>query len=123
MATAELPTVLLVDDDAVLLRIYSRILTSESYELVSAETVQEALEAAAELGTRLAVLVTDQRLEDGKGTELAGELCQKHPGLEVLILTGDPDAIEGFDVMCKPFANDELVGAVMEKIMRVSPQR
>ena len=77
-----------------------------------------ALAGAALAGASFDVVVTDLSMPDMSGRELAAAVRQRHPGLPVLLLTGDTDAsVEGADVAAvikKPFQLDALDAAVRE---------
>lgn len=113
-----LPVVLVVEDDPVLLRAYGRILASPEYELVRASTYEEALQQAQQHASRLRVLVTDQCLGSGFGTELAKHLQGEFPDLQVLILTGDTNKVSGYNALLKPFDHEQLV-ILLEDLLRV----
>ena len=82
--------VLLVDDDAVYLRIFTLLLerlpdvrvVAEAGSLAEARAV---LESGAVSGTDVAVL--DRELPDGDGLELIGELREASPGAKVLVMS------------------------------------
>lgn len=65
------------------------------------------------------LLVSDQRLPDGSGVEIASKVLGRHARAQVLIITGDtaPDALavlrdSGLPVLHKPFTSDELLTAL-----------
>jgi len=111
-----LPVVLLVEDDPVLLRLYGRVLRSARYELELASTPAQALSEALRVGERLKLLITDQNL-NGRGEDLARDLCRRLPHLKVLVLSGEVGLkVEGYDVLEKPFEIDVLQAKVLEKL-------
>ena len=65
------------------------------------------------------VLVTDQRLPDGSGLDVAQRLRDRFGQVPVLVVTGDTSPADvsrlrasGLSVMHKPFASEELLAAV-----------
>ena len=71
--TAELTTVLAVDDQPANVRLLEAVLTPRGYRVVGAESGDEALNVLAELAVRarpVALLVSDQRMPGLTGIEL-----------------------------------------------------
>jgi DNA-binding NtrC family response regulator len=86
--TAALPRLLIVDDEPynrdLLERIFARVA-----EVVMAGGVAEAL-AVCE-ARPFEIVVTDQRLVRGKGTELAAQVRTRWPATRIVIITGFTD--------------------------------
>ena len=77
-------TILVVDDDEVVGRVLSRVLTQQGHLVWQAQTASQAMSRAREHSPRLALL--DLCLPDGDGLELARQLrqdesaaVQRHP--------------------------------------------
>jgi DNA-binding response OmpR family regulator len=110
-----LPVVLLVEDDPLLFRAYSRALRSPHYDLELAQTPASALAEALTVGDRLKLLITDQNL-NGKGEDLARDLRRRLPNLQVLILTGGDWESDEFEVLQKTGGLQALRTKVLEKL-------
>jgi cobalt-zinc-cadmium efflux system membrane fusion protein len=82
-----MPTVLVVEDDEVLLGVVSRALGRAGYVVLRAGTVAEALGLAPE-APELALL--DLALPDGNGLDLARALHARRPDLPLLLMTACP---------------------------------
>jgi DNA-binding NtrC family response regulator len=96
--------VVIVDDEAVLLRTMSRVFQSEHYDIVTSFTAEGALKAIRDLGERVKVLVTDAQLPDKSGVELAREAEAINPRIRTLFITGgDPPLGEEHRTFLKPF--------------------
>ncbi|HMM77345.1 MAG TPA: response regulator transcription factor [Gammaproteobacteria bacterium] len=80
------PRVLLVDDDAVLLRVMAQAFSRRGYEAVCADSAASALTACAEAQPGYAVV--DLRMPDGNGLQLIPRLLQSNPALCIVVLTG-----------------------------------
>ena len=102
------PSVLLVDDEAPLLRTLRRLLEPEGFD------VHEAGDAASvshELASEPDVVLLDLRLGDVSGVELIREIRQQSPDSEIVVMTGYASidtAVESmragaFDYLEKPF--------------------
>lgn len=113
------PRILIVDDDMVMLDIYSRVLSGKAYIITFASSVTTA--SALIRANHYELLVTDLLLGDGRGTELTLLFSQKNPGAKSLIVSGslgeaDPCALSMVSgCLSKPLNPDVL----METIARV----
>ncbi len=117
--------ILLVDDDADLLRLISVRLTANHYEVVAVNSAEEAL---VKLGTfRPHVIVTDLRMPGMDGMELFSRLQQKDLRLPVIMLTAHgtiPEAVAAtqkgvFSYLVKPF-DAQILLAHIEKALAQS---
>ena len=110
--------VLLVDDDASLLRLLSIRLSSEGYDVEAVESGQEALLTVNRF--RPDVVLTDLKMAKMDGIQLLHELQQRSPGLRVIIMTAHgtiPDAVKAtqggaFGFITKPIDKEELFDLV-----------
>jgi two-component system, cell cycle sensor histidine kinase and response regulator CckA len=91
-APAKPPTILIVDDEATVLRFVERVLQDAGYQTATASGGAEAIEAAARLGS-FELLVTDVMMPQMNGDELARRLRLKEPDLKILYLTGFSDRL------------------------------
>ncbi|MCY1672606.1 hybrid sensor histidine kinase/response regulator [Novosphingobium sp. SL115] len=117
--TAKGARVILLDDDVTILHGLGALLAAQGHDVATAETIEEALEHAANQVPDL--LVSDFRLRRGRdGTDAVRLMRQKHgAGLPVLMITGDthPDRIaaaerEDMKILYKPVDPDRIVEAV-----------
>jgi CheY-like chemotaxis protein len=108
---AERRTVLVVDDDPMMLEVLVRILHRENFELLTAGSGAEALTIAESFEGKIDLLVTDYAMPQMKGRELAERLRARDPGIKVLYQTGFSDLLfedraeleEGAAFLEKPF--------------------
>ena len=115
--------VLVVDDEPQILRALRVILRSEGFEVVTAETAEGALDAAAVAPPDAAVL--DLVLPDGSGIEVCREL-RTWTQVPILVLSavGDEDmkvaALDAGadDYVTKPFGTRELVARLRAALRR-----
>ena len=110
--------ILIVDDDAALLRLLSLRLRHEGHEVIEAGSGEAAL---AKLDHELpALLITDLRMGGMDGLQLFEAVHRRHPLLPVLMLTAHgtiPDAVKAlqrgvFGYITKPFEARELMAEV-----------
>ncbi len=108
------PTILLVDDDAVLSQVLRRVLKRQGYQVLEAASVSDALKLAREQHPSLGLV--DLCLPDGDGVELARALQQDGQHLPLILMTAyplrlrdQPELAEGFArVLTKPLNLEEL---------------
>jgi PAS domain S-box-containing protein len=113
-------TILLVDDDPLVLRVARRGLEQLGYRVLAAQSAAEATALAGERGAEISLLVTDVMMPGQRGTGLAAELKAELPALKVLFISGHPE-IEGAEPtgapalhLAKPFAPAELGSAIRQ---------
>ena len=83
------PSILLVDDEAVILEMLSNYFRPKGYEVTTASTGQAAMALADEGRFDLAIL--DIRLAGENGLELLGSFKANFPKLPVVMFTGLPE--------------------------------
>ncbi len=116
-------TVLVVDDEADLRTLYQTALQRAGYTVVCADSVAQAI-ACLQAHADVACVVTDYRLPDATGIDLAQHIAHAHAGLPVAIMTayGSPDhAVQAlkagaFDYLSKPVSIADLRGTVAQML-------
>jgi CheY-like chemotaxis protein len=86
-------TVVVVDDDPMMLDVLQRILQRENFELVLAGGGPETIERLSVHEGQVDLLVTDYAMPDMQGRELADTLRDRFPALKVLYQTGFSDML------------------------------
>ena len=82
-------TVLLVDDDPLVIEGLKRALHKETYETLSAVSAQNAFEILAR--KKVDVVVSDEMMPGMPGSDFLGVVCNKYPETIRIILTGHPN--------------------------------
>jgi ATP-dependent Clp protease ATP-binding subunit ClpA/ActR/RegA family two-component response regulator len=116
------PTVLLVDDNRDLLQFLERLMAESGWELMAAESASEARRMVAKRKPNAALL--DYMLPDGNGVELAQQLKQQIPNLQVIMMTGSMLAPEeeaiceehDFPVLRKPFLATDVMNQIRARL-------
>lgn len=80
------PVILCVDDEENPLALRKLILQKAGYEVVTATSVKHALQVLA--AQRVDLVLSDQLMPGGTGTELAQKVKSDYPGLPVVIVSG-----------------------------------
>ncbi|SEP75538.1 two-component system, NtrC family, response regulator GlrR [Solimonas aquatica] len=112
------PRILLVDDDAKLLRVLSLRLEAEGYMVSAAACGEEALRLLDQAQPQM--VLTDLRMPEMDGLELMSRIQQGQPSLPIAILTahGDiPEAVRAthagaVDFLIKPVAREDLLACI-----------
>jgi two-component system cell cycle sensor histidine kinase/response regulator CckA len=114
-------TVLLVEDEPMVLDLGSRVLRGHGYRVLVASNATEALHVAREHAGTIDLLLTDVVMPGMPGPELAATLEKVTPGLRVLYVSGYADdsvarlgTEEGINFLAKPFTGDALAARVRE---------
>jgi two-component system response regulator GlrR len=121
------PHLLVVDDDADMLRLLSMRLNSAGYRVSTAASAEAAL---AQLDIeRPQLVLSDVRLPGRDGLALFDEVRQRHPSLPVILLTAHgtiPDAVEAtargvFTYLTKPYDGKELLDKIAQALTLGAP--
>jgi CheY-like chemotaxis protein len=113
-------TVMVVDDDPMILKVLLRILRQENVDIIAAVDGPDALRKVDECHEAADVLVTDYAMPGMNGRELAAEMRRRWPGIRVLYQTGFSDLLfeerieleEGSAFLEKPYTARGLREAV-----------
>jgi two-component system response regulator GlrR len=116
--------ILLVDDDASLLRLLGMRLESRGFHVTTADSGRMALDRLAI--ERPDLVLSDLRMDEMDGLALFQEIQRQAPGLPVIILTAHgsiPDAVSAtrqgvFSFLTKPVDRDELFTAIDEALLQ-----
>ena len=116
------PVVLVVEDEASVLRLVRRVLEAEGMVVMSAQDAEEALLLASQHPGVIDLLLTDVVMPGLNGLELARRVVAERPLLKVLFMSGYADhaAVQrdiidaGRPFLQKPFAPDRLLARAKE---------
>ncbi len=118
-------TVLLVDDEEIILHYLKRSIRNEGYEIITAPSGKEAIEIIKEKD--IAVIVTDVTMPGMRGIELLKHLKEHSPDTFRIVLTGNTDTQSAVDAINKgeahrfinkPWDDDILKQTIREGIDR-----
>ena len=104
-------TVLLCEDEPLIQMVMVEMLKDLGIEAVEAGTAREALDA---LNADIDMLISDVRLPDGSGIDLAGKVREQYPDMPIIFATGHhmKPPLENSAVLGKPFSEDDLARAL-----------
>lgn len=96
--------ILLVEDDVMVRNAVVIILTREKYEVLEADSVAEALCISSSFDGIISLLIADHSLTTMTGRQLAEQMVESRPGLQVLqFLTEARTLPQGTPYLQKPF--------------------
>jgi DNA-binding NtrC family response regulator len=121
--------VLIVEDESNMRKVLSTNLRQDGHILVEAATVKEGSQAVQ--GNDFEVVLLDQKLPDGEGSEVLKAIQQSEPSTAVVLLTAygtvelAVDAMRNgaFDFLTKPFSSENLRAVVHRAAEWASLQR
>lgn len=121
--------ILIVDDEMPLRRLLRGVLGDDGHQVVEAAGAREAREALA--SGVFDVVVTDQRMPDGSGSELLTHCQELDPSLPVIMMTAYASvdlAVEvmragAFDFISKPFQPEVVRGCIRRGAEQVRLRR
>jgi signal transduction histidine kinase len=111
-------TILIVDDEESIRMLCERVLSKIGCRILSAKNGEEALRLLSE--TPCEIVITDMTMPGMTGGELLGEIKNRLPSTDVIIMTGFP-ALEtaiptlrrgAYDYLIKPFDSEFLTAVV-----------
>jgi DNA-binding response OmpR family regulator len=118
--TGRTATVLVVEDDEDARFAMAAVLVAEGYQALTAGTARDALATLRAPLSPVDVAVLDVHLPDVSGTDLCRRLLALHPGLPVIVCTGEATPEEVTELvrlgarryLRKPVSADELLATV-----------
>jgi len=122
-------TILVVDDEAQIVKVCSRLLQKFGYEVLTAPSGKEAIDLARRFGAKISLVVLDMTMPDMSGRQTYEALKEITPSIKVLLSSGysiEGQAQELLDSGCKgfiqkPFDAVDLSAKVREIIDRDAP--
>lgn len=115
-------TILLVEDEPLILALGKRMLESMGYRVIATSSPVEAIELTSDHHPPIDLLITDVVMPEMNGRELAERIRKTRPGLRCLFMSGyTADVIadrgvieEGYLFIEKPFSKKELAARIRE---------
>lgn len=117
-------TVLIVDDEELLLTMSEMVLTSFGYRVLTAANGRQALDIIERSDSHVDLVVTDLVMPHMDGHQLIQHLQNVAPGLRIICTSGNfrPSNRElGVTYMQKPFTSQDLLRVVKEAFQRPAP--
>jgi PAS domain S-box-containing protein len=117
-------TILVVEDEASILKLAKRILEELRYTVMTAENPSQALHLAEGRPNEIDLLITDVVMPEMNGKELSYRLRELYPGLKTLFMSGYTANVivhrgvldEGVNFIQKPFSSESMARKVREAL-------
>lgn len=117
-------TVLLVEDEAPLLKFAKAMLERLGYKVLTADSPSQAIAAAGDFNGRIHLLMTDMVLPEMSGRELSDKIILVRPDIKCLFMSGYTADVmahngildEGIHFLEKPFTMDDLSKKLREAL-------
>lgn len=121
-------TILLIDDEPRLRQLLARILQLEGYLILEADSARAGLKVLEQEPVHL--VISDVKLPDKNGIDLAALIKQKYPATELIVLTAYGTIADGvtaikngaFDYITKGDDNDRIIPLVSRAVEKASLQ-
>ena len=105
-------TILVVDDDADILKLVSGFLVNSNYNVLRSSSGKEALQQSRDYKPEIHLLLSDFQMPEMTGVDLATQMTIDRPLLKVLLMSGFPAGMlvlnEGWHFLAKPFITSQL---------------
>ncbi len=110
-------TILVVDDDPVILKYVSGILADVDYHVLTASSGEAALQQSRDYKGHIDLLLSDFQMPVMSGIELATQMSIERPQLKVLMMSGFTGGMlvlnEGWHFLAKPFVPSQLCALIL----------
>ena len=115
-----MPSILIVEDDADNRETLAGVVAIMGYEIVTAESGEDALRTLDRRGD-VSLVVCDIRLPGMDGLAFGDVVRQRHPSVKIAFVTGDQDAADsairnGAIAMLKPYNFNVLTRVIEESL-------
>jgi CheY-like chemotaxis protein len=118
------PSILIVDDNAIMLLTLTRILEQHGYSVLGAGSASSGLQLLQKQPVDLVIM--DYHLPDGQ-VELGPEVKRMRPGLPVVVFSGDPEAAQASAfadlLLPKPQEPEKLVSEIRRLLQHGRAER
>lgn len=114
-------TVLIVDDELIIVDVFGRILSCHGYDVLIAHGARQALEIIRDV-PGIDVVLSDITMPEMRGTDLVREVAEKYPQIACVLMTGgtvdSADVPPRVSLFRKPLSKQDLIALVEEAIAR-----
>jgi signal transduction histidine kinase/DNA-binding response OmpR family regulator len=115
-------TILLVDDESMILKVFGNMLKSMGYHILEAKSGEEALQVSQDFKEKIDLLLTDVVMPGMNGRELADTLKAERHEIKVIFMSGYTDDVlahhgvleEGMVLLQKPLTENVLANKIRD---------
>jgi CheY-like chemotaxis protein len=117
-------TILLVEDESSIMKMTTSMLKRLGYQVIAAETPDEAIRMAQECKGKIDLLMTDVIMPNMNGSDLASTIMAIKPDIKLLFMSGYTANViamhgvldEGVHFIQKPFLRKDLITKIREAL-------
>jgi len=114
-------TILLVEDHSALLKLVKQILEDANFTVIPASSVKEAVQLEADYPGTIDLLLSDVRMKNVSGPNLAKRLKERRPQMRVMLMSGYPGGAllvlnGGWQYAERPFVASVLVSKIKDAL-------
>lgn len=128
-ATTATHTILIVDDEPMMLEMNADMLASFGHQTMVARDGQAGLDCFLEDPTAVDLVITDINMPVMDGPTMIREMRKARPGLPIIAVSGlsqadharDGTGLEGTEILHKPYSTDQLLAAIAAKMTASAP--
>lgn len=126
---AAVSNILIIDDEENLRKLLARVIELEGYTVFQAGTAREGMKLLSKENVN--VVISDVKLPDGNGVELAGRIKKEYPAIEIIVLTAYgtiPDGVKAikngaFDYLTKGEHQEKIIPLLSKATEKASLQQ
>ena len=120
----EQPSILVVDDELLIRDLLYDFLSGQGWDICVAHSAERALEILAD--KKVDLVLTDIKMPEMDGLELAAEVRRSHPNVPIVVMTGYPSVDTAVvalrskvaDYVIKPFNINQLFKTLAAQLNR-----
>lgn len=120
-------TILVLDDEVLVLNVLRHILANSGYAVLTATSAEQAFQRFEEMESHIDLLIADMKLPVSSGAQVAVELRSVRPRLKIMLVSGYPNSMwnhqgiaelpsESFLTLTKPFSVSNLLENIHQLI-------
>lgn len=129
MSEREQLTILIIDDEEIILDLFKNLLEPEGYQVLLAPNAKQGVKLLDQHNPPVALV--DKNLPDGSGLELIGTQKKRHPKTEFIVITAystlesavDAMKLGAYSYVAKPFDDLESILERIKNALAVAGKR
>jgi DNA-binding NtrC family response regulator len=118
---AKMATILIVDDEPMILNLITTILKERGHSIITAGSAGEAIDKVRNYSKKIDLLISDISMPEMDGVSLASELQSRDEHMKVLLMSGGCNRVKVpayYEFLPKPF----VIADIISKVDRLSGQ-
>lgn len=116
---SKIPTVLIVDDEEIVLKFLCQLLKNDGYDVLAAESGKRAIELAKLHEGQIHVIVCHWNLRGLDGPSVASQIQAVRPTIKVVLMSASNPGLpvkDGWSLILKPFDRPTFLGKIRQLV-------